>query len=122
MYKYTNFYQNIPCGSSVISVFAICSLTAFGWTHTPIIVHTCGLCNVTDIGFVSNRILNSCCIHVIVIANKVGVNGNKRLSLSVRQCALTRLIETHVWIIVLLAIYKSDPLVTLKALLTRLFR
>ena len=46
MYKYTKFYQNIPCGSRVISVFANCSLTALGRTYTLIIVHTCGLCNV----------------------------------------------------------------------------
>ena len=29
MYKYTKFYQNIPCSSRVISVFAYCSLTGF---------------------------------------------------------------------------------------------
>ena len=46
MYKYTSFYQNIPCGSRVISVFADCSLTAFGRTHAPIIVHTYGFCNL----------------------------------------------------------------------------
>ena len=48
MYKYTKFYQDIPCGSRVISVFANCSLTGFGRTHTPIIVQTCGLCNYFD--------------------------------------------------------------------------
>ena len=29
MYKYTKFYQNIPFGSRVISVFANCSLMSF---------------------------------------------------------------------------------------------
>ena len=36
MYKYAKFYQNIPCGSRVISVFANCRLTD-GRTHTVII-------------------------------------------------------------------------------------
>ena len=48
MYKYTKFYQNIPCGSRVISVFANCSLTGFGRTHTPVIVQTDGLCNTAN--------------------------------------------------------------------------
>ena len=37
MYKYAKFYQNIPCGSRVISIFANCEWTDV-YTHTVIIV------------------------------------------------------------------------------------
>ena len=46
-FKYTKFYQNVPCGSSVISFSLTVSLTVDGRTHTGIIVQTCGLCNIS---------------------------------------------------------------------------
>ena len=46
MYKYTKFYQNIPCGSRVKSVFA----NGLQTTHTPIIVHTSSGCAIVVLG------------------------------------------------------------------------
>ena len=55
MYRYTKFYQNIPCGSRVISVFANWRRTnrqtdrqteTDQRTHTVILWQTCGLCNM----------------------------------------------------------------------------
>ena len=55
MYKYTKFYQNFPCGSRVIGVFANYSLTVLQTTHTPIIVHTCELCNKTEMKIINKN-------------------------------------------------------------------
>ena len=71
MYKYTKFYQNSPCGSRVISVFANCSLTALERTHAPIIVQTCGLCNLFCIkNYICDPKLSNRGIHYFYIHNK----------------------------------------------------
>ena len=40
MHTYAKFDQNIPCGSRVLSIFAN------RLTHTIVIVHICGSCNL----------------------------------------------------------------------------
>ena len=89
MYKYSQFYQNIPCGSRVISVFA----NGLQTTHTPIIVHTSsGLCNNKTSNFIldKNDLPN---IEYDVTTSKVTF-----LTLSFRKCISKSIFEKYFYV------------------------
>ena len=91
LYKYTKFYQHIPCGSRVLSVFSNCSLTTFGRTHTPKSTRAGCLACADNIIFWLTRYL--CIISIIMLKC---ISANKCITRNFRSTfvSLNRLTQT----------------------------